>query len=86
MDGLEKVTAGPFPLEFVRPRFENDTAVVEVDTVGWNVVVWPIPLTVFADPLDIFFLAKLLSESDEGSGGRPGNGLDTTIGGKVLID
>lgn len=39
----------------------------------------------FTDPLDAFFLAKLLSESDEG-GGRPGNGLDTTRGGKALID
>ena len=38
VDGLEKVTAGLFPLEFVRPRFGSDTAVVEVDTVGWNVV------------------------------------------------
>ena len=85
MDGLEKVTAGPFPLEFVRLRFVNDTAVVEVDMVGWKVV-WPTPLTVFTDPLDIFFLAKLLSESDEGGGGRPGSGLGTTIGGKALID
>ena len=85
MDGLEKVTAGPFPLELVRPRFESDTAVVEVDEDSLNVV-WPIPLTVATDPLDIFFLAKLLSESDEGGGGRPGSGLSTTIGGKALID
>ena len=83
MDGREKVTAGPLP-ESVRVRFESDTAVVEVDTVGWNAA-WPIPLTVPADPVDIFFLAKLLSGSDEGSG-RPGNGLGTTSGGKALID
>jgi len=54
---------------------------VEVDTVGWNVVVWPTPLTVFTDPLDTFFLVKLPSESDVG-GGRPGNGLETTNGGR----
>jgi hypothetical protein len=85
VDGREKVTAGLLPLESVRVRFENDKAVVEVDMVGWNVVVWPIPLTVPTDPLDTFFLAKLLSESSEGSG-RPGSGLGTTNGGKALID
>lgn len=81
MDGREKVTDGLFPLEFV--RCAKETAVVEVDTVGWNGICW-LTLTVVADPVDTFFLAKLPSESDLGCG-RPGRGLDTTIGGNVLI-
>ena len=76
------MTAGPFPLEFV--RFENETAVVEVDKVGWNGIVWPRPLTVLTDPPDTFFLVTLFSESDLGSG-SPGSGLDTTNGGRALI-
>ena len=60
-------------------------AVVEVDSVGWNAVVGPDPLTVPADPVDTFFLAKLLSESDVGNG-RPGSGLGATNAGKGLID
>ena len=66
-------------------RFGNDMAVVEVDRVGWNAVVGPDPLTVPADPVDTFFLAKLLSESDVGNG-RPGSGLGATNAGKGLID
>ena len=77
------MTAGVFPLEFV--RWEKETAVVEVDTVGWNGIGWPSPLTVVADPLDTFFLVKLPSEWGVGCG-RPGSGLDTTNGGKARID
>jgi hypothetical protein len=82
VDGREKVTAGVFPLEIV--RWGRETAVVEVETLGWNGIGWPSPLTVLTDPLDTFFLVRLPSESGVGCG-RPGSGLDTTNGGKALI-
>ena len=79
VDGREKVTAGLFPLEFVRFMFEIDNAVVDSDRWGMP----GLTLTVLTDPVDTFFLAKLLSELDAGCG-KPGNGLGT-ISGKALI-
>ena len=81
MEGREKVTDGLFPLEFVRFMCWNDTAVVDVDALGRNGMPW-LSLTVLTDPVDTFFLAKLLSDSDVGCG-RPGSGLGTISCGKA---